>query len=56
MNRIPNLLTGMRLVLALFTFASLAGGGKRGVNLHVNGADLVRHLGAEVADVTRAAE
>ena len=32
------------------------GGGKRGVNLHVNGADLVRHLGAEVADVTRAAE
>ena len=31
------------------------GGGKRGVNLHVGGADLVRHLGAEVADVTRSA-
>ena len=32
------------------------GGGKRGVNLHVNGADLVRHLGADVADVTRPAD
>ena len=32
------------------------GGGKRGVNLHVNGADLVEHLGAEVADVTRSAD
>jgi Cys-tRNA(Pro)/Cys-tRNA(Cys) deacylase len=31
------------------------GGGKRGVNLHVGGADLVRHLGAEIADVTRPA-
>lgn len=31
------------------------GGGKRGVNLHVGGADLVRHLGADVADVTRPA-
>jgi Cys-tRNA(Pro)/Cys-tRNA(Cys) deacylase len=31
------------------------GGGKRGVNLHVGGSDLVRHLGAEVADVTRPA-
>ena len=31
------------------------GGGKRGVNLHVAGSDLVRHLGAEVADVTRPA-
>jgi Cys-tRNA(Pro)/Cys-tRNA(Cys) deacylase len=29
------------------------GGGKRGVNLHVAGSDLIRHLGAEVADVTR---
>ena len=32
------------------------GGGKRGVNLHVNGADLVSHLGAAVADVTRPAD
>jgi Cys-tRNA(Pro)/Cys-tRNA(Cys) deacylase len=32
------------------------GGGGHGVNLHVGGADLVRHLGAEVADVTKADE
>jgi len=31
------------------------GGGQRGVNLHVDGADLVRHLRAQVADVTRLA-
>jgi Cys-tRNA(Pro)/Cys-tRNA(Cys) deacylase len=31
------------------------GGGARGVNLHVDGADLVRHLDAQVADVTRPA-
>ena len=30
------------------------GGGAHGVNLHVAGADLVGHLGAEVADVTKA--
>lgn len=29
------------------------GGGGHGVNLHVNGADLVAHLDAEVADVTK---
>jgi Cys-tRNA(Pro) deacylase len=29
------------------------GGGARGVNLHVTGADLVANLGARVADVTR---
>ncbi len=29
------------------------GGGARGVKLHVNAADLVTHLGAEVADVTK---
>jgi Cys-tRNA(Pro) deacylase len=29
------------------------GGGGHGVNLHLRGADLVRHLGAEVADVTK---
>jgi Cys-tRNA(Pro)/Cys-tRNA(Cys) deacylase len=32
------------------------GGGARGVNLHVASSDLVRHLGAAVADVTRPAE
>lgn len=32
------------------------GGGARGVNLHVAAAALLAHLGAEVADVTRAAE
>jgi Cys-tRNA(Pro)/Cys-tRNA(Cys) deacylase len=31
------------------------GGGTHGVNLHVKAADLVRYLGAEVADVTRPA-
>jgi len=31
------------------------GGGARGVNLHVDGAELVRHLDAQVADVTRPA-
>src|SRR5207302_7191796 len=31
------------------------GGGARGVNLHVDGADLVAHLRADVADVTRPA-
>jgi Cys-tRNA(Pro)/Cys-tRNA(Cys) deacylase len=31
------------------------GGGARGVNLHLRAADLLRHLGAEVSDVTRAA-
>jgi Cys-tRNA(Pro) deacylase len=30
------------------------GGGAHGVNLHVSGADLVTHLGAAVADVTKA--
>jgi Cys-tRNA(Pro)/Cys-tRNA(Cys) deacylase len=30
------------------------GGGARGVNLHLAPADLVRHLRADVADVTRA--
>ena len=30
------------------------GGGAHGVNLHVAGADLVTHLGAAVADVTKA--
>ena len=29
------------------------GGGGHGVNLHVRGADLVAHLGADVADVTK---
>lgn len=29
------------------------GGGAHGVNLHVRGADLVEHLGADVADVTK---
>jgi Cys-tRNA(Pro)/Cys-tRNA(Cys) deacylase len=29
------------------------GGGARGVNLHVDAADLLAHLGAAVADVTR---
>lgn len=29
------------------------GGGAHGVNLHVAGAHLVAHLGAEIADVTR---
>ncbi len=29
------------------------GGGAHGVNLHLRGADLVAHLGAEVADVTK---
>jgi Cys-tRNA(Pro) deacylase len=29
------------------------GGGAHGVNLHVAGADLAAHLGAEVADVTK---
>ena len=29
------------------------GGGARGVNLHVEAADLIEHLGADVADVTR---
>lgn len=29
------------------------GGGARGVNLHLAPADLIRHLGATVADVTR---
>jgi Cys-tRNA(Pro)/Cys-tRNA(Cys) deacylase len=31
------------------------GGGARGVNVHVSAADLVTHLRAEVADVTRPA-
>jgi prolyl-tRNA editing enzyme YbaK/EbsC (Cys-tRNA(Pro) deacylase) len=31
------------------------GGGARGVNLHLAPTDLVRHLGAAVADVTRPA-
>jgi Cys-tRNA(Pro)/Cys-tRNA(Cys) deacylase len=31
------------------------GGGAHGVNLHLSGADLVAHLGAEVADVTKEA-
>jgi Cys-tRNA(Pro) deacylase len=31
------------------------GGGARGVNLHLNGADLVRQLEAQVADITRPA-
>jgi Cys-tRNA(Pro)/Cys-tRNA(Cys) deacylase len=31
------------------------GGGKRGVNLHLAGSDLIEHLSAEVADVTRPA-
>jgi Cys-tRNA(Pro) deacylase len=31
------------------------GGGARGVNLHLASTDLVRHLGAAVADVTRPA-
>ncbi|HYZ10488.1 MAG TPA: YbaK/EbsC family protein [Actinomycetota bacterium] len=31
------------------------GGGARGVNLHVAPSDLIRHLGAVVADVTRPA-
>ena len=30
------------------------GGGAHGVNLHLRGADLVKHLGADVADVTKA--
>jgi Cys-tRNA(Pro)/Cys-tRNA(Cys) deacylase len=29
------------------------GGGGHGINLHLAGADLVKHLGAEVADVTK---
>jgi Cys-tRNA(Pro)/Cys-tRNA(Cys) deacylase len=29
------------------------GGGGHGVNLHVRGADLVAHLGAAIADVTK---
>jgi Cys-tRNA(Pro)/Cys-tRNA(Cys) deacylase len=29
------------------------GGGARGVNVHLDAADLVEHLGADVADVTR---
>ena len=29
------------------------GGGAHGVNLHVRGADLVKQLGADVADVTK---
>jgi Cys-tRNA(Pro)/Cys-tRNA(Cys) deacylase len=29
------------------------GGGGHGVNLHVRGADLVAHLGADIADVTK---
>jgi Cys-tRNA(Pro) deacylase len=32
------------------------GGGARGVNLHLSAADLVSHLGAEVADVTQPAD
>jgi Cys-tRNA(Pro) deacylase len=32
------------------------GGGARGVNLHLSAADLVTALGAEVVDVTRAAD
>ncbi|MGH3441881.1 MAG: aminoacyl-tRNA deacylase [Nitriliruptorales bacterium] len=31
------------------------GGGARGVNLHVDAADLVNHLAADIADVTRPA-
>ena len=31
------------------------GGGGRGINLHLAASDLVAHLGAEVADVTRPA-
>ena len=30
------------------------GGGGHGVNLHLSGADLVRFMDADVADVTRA--
>lgn len=32
------------------------GAGERGVNVHANAADLLRHLDAETADVTRPAE
>ena len=32
------------------------GGGGHGVNLHVRAGDLVAHLGAEIADVTKPAE
>jgi Cys-tRNA(Pro) deacylase len=32
------------------------GGGARGVNLHVSGPDLLEHLHADVADVTRPAD
>jgi Cys-tRNA(Pro) deacylase len=38
-------------VLALDRVA--IGGGAHGVNLHVRSADLVKHLGADVADVTK---
>ena len=31
------------------------GGGARGVNLHLRAADLLRHLDADVADITRVA-
>ena len=31
------------------------GGGGHGVNLHLNASDLISHLGAEVADVTKEA-
>jgi Cys-tRNA(Pro) deacylase len=40
-------------VVALDTVA--IGGGARGVNLHLAGADLIAHLGAVTADVTRPA-
>ena len=47
-------------VLADATIPSLGrvaiGGGGRGVNLHLEAEDLVRHLGADVADVTRPAQ
>ena len=47
-------------VLADATIPSLGrvaiGGGGSGVNLHLEAEDLVRHLEAEVADVTRPAE
>ena len=32
------------------------GGGGHGVNLHINGGDLITHLDADVADVTKAAD
>jgi Cys-tRNA(Pro) deacylase len=46
-------------VIAVATVEALdrvaIGGGARGVNLHLRASDLLRHLEAEVADVTRPA-